>query len=352
MTGIHRPGIPIAAVLSAVLIGCGGGNGNNSSSSTANQSTLSADQKTFEQFALAPNASYSIDWSLPISGTPTNGVNHLYESHASIAASPSTGGKQPLNGSAPTSIANSLSLPTTFAVGRYLIKGAIVVGSGSLNNVSYRGTGIEVDTLAADGVTVVESQLRSNLSVVPLNGAVKAAPANLAQWFNSLYYNPSLLGASSSWTPGAAYLQYTATEVADTYTVADYAGSTTSNAPNPVASGTTISALMAAGGISSSVDGTTYTLTNGSVSFINGVTTYIASAVRPNLTTPTYRTYYELNGNVYAGNLIKAGTVLGGNAYPVAAPGTSTGYTLNYSQQYQIRLNAMAVASLRTAVTF
>jgi hypothetical protein len=38
--------------------------------------------------------------------------------------------------------------------------------------------------------------------------------------------------------------------------------------------------------------------------------------------------------------------------YLVAAPGTSTGYTLNYSHQYQIRLNAAAVASLRTAVTF
>lgn len=352
MKCINRQWIPTAVVLSAVLIGCGGGSGNDGSSSTANQSTLSADQKTFEQFSLAPNASYSIDWSLPISGMPTNGTNYLFESHASIAVSPSTGGRQLLNGSAPTSIANSLSLPTTFAVGRYLINGTIVVGSGSLNNVSYQGPGIEVDTLAADGVTVVDSQLRSNLSAVPLSGAVAAAPANLAQWFNSLYYNPSLLNASSSWTTGAAYLQYTATEVADTYTVADYTGSTTSNTPNPVASGTTIAALMAAGGISSSVDGATYTLANGSVSSINGVTTYVASAVRPNLTTPTYRTYYELNGNVYTGNLVKAGTVLGGNSYPVAAPGTSTGYTLNYSQQYQIRLNAAAVASLHAAVTF
>ena len=109
---------------------------------------------------------------------------------------------------------------------------------------------------------------------------------------------------------------------------------------------------MAAGGIVSNDDGTTYTLTNGSVSSINGVTTYVSSAVRPNLTTPTYRTFYELNGNVYEGNFVKAGTVLGGNVYFVAAPGMSTGYTVNYSNQYQIRLNAAAVASLRAAVTF
>jgi hypothetical protein len=55
---------------------------------------------------------------------------------------------------------------------------------------------------------------------------------------------------------------------------------------------------------------------------------------------------------VYMGDFIKAGTVIGGNSYPVAAPGTSTGYTLNYTQAYQIRLNAAAVASLRSAVTF
>jgi len=348
MKNINRPGVAIAVTLSALLIGCGGGGGNNSSSSTAG---LSADQKAFQQFALAPNASYNVQWSLPISGTPVNGTNYLIESHASVAASPSTGTQQ-LNGTPSTSLANTLSVPTTFDNGRYLINGAIVVGSGAFNTASFRGTGIVVAGLATDGVTVVTSQLRSNLSVVPLSGAVAAAPTALTQWFNALYYNPSLLSTSAVWGTGAAYLQYTATEVADTYTVVDYSGSTTGNTPDPVAGNTTIAALMAAGGIVSNDDGTTYTLTNGSVSSINGVTTYVSSAVRPNLTTPTYRTFYELNGNVYEGNFVKAGTVLGGNVYFVAAPGTSTGYTVNYSNQYQIRLNAAAVASLRAAVTF
>jgi hypothetical protein len=353
MKRINRARISIAVVLSAALIGCGGGSGNSSSStSTASQSTLSADQKAFEQFALSPNASYNLIWSLPLSGMPVNGTNYLYESHASIAASPSTSGTQSLNGTSPTDIANSLSLPATFPVDRYLINGAIVVGSG-LNNVSYQGTAIKVDALATDGVTVVDSELRSNLSIVPLSGAVAAAPVNLAQWFNSLYYNPSLLNTSSSWTTGSAYLQYTSTEVADTYTVVDFTGPVTSgNTPNPVASGTTIAALMTGGGIFSSLDDTTYTLSNGSVSSINGVTTYVAAAVRPNLTTPTFRAFYELNGNVYEGDLIKAGTVFGGTAFPVAAPGTANGYTVNYSNQYQIRLNAAAVASLHAAVTF
>jgi hypothetical protein len=189
------------------------------------------------------------------------------------------------------------------------------VGSGSLNSANYQGTGIKVNSLAVDGVTVVDSQLRSNLSVVPLSGAVAAAPSDLAQWFNALYYNPSLLSASAVWGTGAEYLKYTSTELADTYTVEDFTGSTTGNTPTPVGTGTTIAALMAAGGIASSEDGTTYTLTNGSVVSVGGVTTYVASVVRPDLTTPAYRTYYELYGNVYTGSLVKAGTVLGGNVY-------------------------------------
>jgi hypothetical protein len=356
MKNYNRMLLSVGLGLSVLLAGCGGGgNGNGGSSDTAaagNSSTLSADQQTFEQFTLAPNASYEIDWSLPLSGAPVNGSHYLIESHASVTASPSTAGPQALNGSTPTSLAQSLGVPASLPVARYLINGAIVVGSGALNNASYQGTGIKVDALSADGSTVVSSTLRSNLSVVPLSGAVAAAPSEFAQWFNSLYYNSSLLNASATWAAGAAYLKYTATEAADTYTVADYTGTTNGNSPNPVASGTTIAALMTAGGISSSVDDTNYTLGNGSVSTINGVTTYVSTAVRPNLTTPTYRTFYELNGNVYTGNLVKAGTVIGGNTYPVAAAGTSTGYTLSDSQPIQIRLNAAAVASLRAAVTF
>lgn len=312
---------------------------------------LSPDQQAFEQFTLVPNAAYQLTWSLPLSGTPVSGANYLIESHASISASPLSAGAQALDGSAPTSLAHSLSVPASFAVARYLINGAIVAGSAS-NKASYQGTGIRVDALAADRSTVVDSLLRSDLVEVPLSGAVAAAPTDLTQWFNALYYNASLLSGTATWNTGAAYLKYTSTEIADNYRVMDYTGMTTGTSPNAVATGTTIAALMATGGIASAADGVTYTTANGSVSTINGVTTYVSTTVRPNVTTPTYRTFYELNGNVYIGSLVKAGTVIGGNPYPVAAPGTAQGYTINYSQQFQIRLNAAAVASLSAAVTF
>lgn len=196
-----------------------------------------------------------------------------------------------------------------------------------------QGARVKVNSLAGDGVTVADSQLRSNLLAVCLGGAVAAAPGDLAQWFNALYCNPSLPGALAVWGAGAGYLKYTSTELADTCTVEDFTGTTTGNTPTPVATVTTIATLMAAGGIASRDGDATCTLTNGSVMSVGGVTTYVttyvASVVRPNLTTPTCRTCYELYGNVSTGSLVKGGTVPGGNVYLVAAPGRLTGYTLN-----------------------
>ena len=102
---------------------------------------------------------------------------------------------------------------------------------------------------------------------------------------------------------------------------------------------------MNAGGFLVNSDNTTYTMTNGTVSVINGVNTYVATNPRPNRTTTRYRIFFELNGNVYSGSLIKNGTVRGGNVYIVAGVN-------NYSMNYQIRLNKAAVDSLKSAVTF
>jgi hypothetical protein len=283
-----------------------------------------------------------------------SGTSYFDASDSSLPASPSTG-TQKVTNSALVSIANTLPIPAAASLPeRYLIAGNIVVGSGPayITNISYQGSSVKADTLAVDGVTTVDSTLRSNISVIPLSGTVASAPTDLVQWFNFLYVNTSLLNTATAWTTGAAYMKYSETQNGDMYTVEDYSGSTSGNAPVPVATGTTIAALMAAGGIKSGSDGTTYTMSNGTVSTINGVNTYVANVVRPNRTTPTYHTYYELNGNVYTGNLVKDGTVMGGNAYPVASTDSTSGFTLHDSQTIQISLNAAAIASLKAAVTF
>jgi hypothetical protein len=187
---------------------------------------------------------------------------------------------------------------------------------------------------------------------VSLSGKVTAAPAEFAQYLNSLYYNPALLNASASWQSGSAYMRFTETNLSDCYEVIDYTESTTGTSPTPVATNMTIAALMQAGGIYSSQDGKTYVSSDGAISTVNGVTTFVATSPRPNLTTTEYRAYYELNGNVYDGMLIRANAAIGGNAYDVAAPGTAQGYTVNYTQAYRIQFNAAAVGSLQAALTF
>ncbi|WP_423370415.1 hypothetical protein [Burkholderia sp. LMG 32019] len=350
-----------ACGLSVLLAACGGDDSSGPSSgssgspsSSSPTSTLSADQTTYESFALAPNLSFRTSIDLPASGVPATGTNYFIAGSSSLAASPSTG-TQKTTMSAPASIASTLAITTaSTAPTRYLVAGKIVVDSGPqfITNISYQGSGVRADTLATDGVTIVQSTLRSNFSNVPLTGTVAGAPTDLAQWFNALYYNPKLLNGTATWSSGAAYLKYTETEIGDVYQVTDNKTLTTGTSPDPTATGTTIAALMAAGGIQSSSDQTTYTLSNGAMTQVGGITTYVANALRPNRTTPMYHTYYEINGNVYTGNLIKDGTVIGGSAYPVAAPGTTNGYTVNYTQNFQVRVNAAAIDSLKAAVTF
>jgi hypothetical protein len=334
----------MAALLSlAMLCGCGGGG---ESSSTP---TLSDDQATAESFSMFPNASYICYWSLPSSGAPVNDNNYFATNFSSLTASPLTNGTQKHTNSALTSIANTLSIPAAASnPTRYLVNGHILVSSQPLyiSNTSYQGTGVKNDTLAVDGITTVASQLRSNYLVFSLTGTVASAPSDLAHWFSNLYYNPSLLNTTATWGAGAAYEKYTATTFGDTYEVFDGTNTTTTgDTPIPAGTNTTIATRMNAGGFVSNSDNTTYTMTNGTVSIINGVNTYVATNPRPNTTTTQYRTYFELNGNVYTGALIKNGTVRGGNVYLVAGIN-------NYSMNYQIRLNKAAVDSLKSAVTF
>jgi hypothetical protein len=354
-----------------MLAGCGGG-GSGSTSTQASTTTtpaptpapspspspiaaLSADQTAFQGFTLTPNVSESVYSTLPYTGAPTTAMSdYLAYTSGSLAASPASGTQRTVD-AALVSISRTLPIPSSASnPTRYLVNGQIVIdpGPAAISNVSYQGTGVREDSFAADGATMIQSRLRSNFSVVSLTGTVASAPADLAHWLNFLYYNPSLLSSTATWGAGAAYEKYTETEIGDTYIVEDSATTTTGNMPDPTATNTTIAALIAAGGIHSSSDATTYTLSNGAVSVINGVTTYVSTAVRPNHTTAEYHTYYNLNGNVYTGNLIKDGTVIGGNPYAVASAGATNGYVLNYSGNYQIRMNPAMVSSLQAAVSF
>jgi hypothetical protein len=338
--------VTVMACATMQISGCGGGGGGGVEAPVTPK--LSADQTAFESMYLSPSSSFSPAWSLTLTGAPVNGTNYFYAHPTTILASPLTSGAQTPFSSANISVASTLSIPVSGSVNRYMLNGQIVTDAATTERFSYQGSSVKDEILAAGGATLY-TNVRSGITSTPLSGLVVGSQADFAHWFNALFSNPSLLTGTATWGAGSAYLEYTATNVADRYRVFDFSTTTTGTSPSPVATGTTIAALMAGGGIASTSDATTYTMANGSVSVISGVTTYVASVLRPKSTSNLYRTYYEVGGNVVTGDLLKAGDVVGGSAYDETVNGATV---TNYSAKYQIRINQAAINSLKAAVTF
>jgi hypothetical protein len=332
--------------LSLLLVACGGGGGGGSTPPTPQ---LSSDQTIFESLVLAPNASYSPNWQLLVTGTPTSGAHYFYAYPLSLLASPLKHGAQSPSFGSVFNIANNLTVVPITTVTRYLVNGGIVADTNSIDRYSYTGTGVRRDTLAANGLTVLASEVRSNFQSVNLSGLISSSPADLKRWFNALFTNTTLLTSNAIWGAGARYVTFNETALVDHYRVLDSAAITTDTNPSPLASGTTIAVLMAAGGISSTADSTTYTTSNGVVSTINGIRTYTASTPIPKSTNSAYRTYYEINGNVYKGDLIAANTLYGGASFSETISGVTT---TNYSSKVILRFNKAVIDSLHAAVTF
>jgi len=338
---------------------------------TVNPPALSQDQQTFEGFSLAPNTSYECYIDLPYTGSPVSGTNYFTYTTASLAASPSLGA-QTVTSSARGDLAQVLPVPGGYLPDRYLVNGQILLSSAPtwIRRFSYPAGsvagitgGVQVELLDSTGATVVASYINNNYSVVALGtGTIVSAPSDLVNEFSPLFYNATLLNATLAWNPAdSAYEKFTSTFINDTYFIFDYATTQTANIPPlPVATNTTLATLMGNGGIQVGSDGIRYTSSLGTIATRNGVTTYVATSPRPNgptyfRTTPAYITFYELqvNGvtNVYLGEVIKAGTVSGGNPFaPSGWNGLASG--LDYTMAYQIRLNHSAVTSFMDGVTF
>ncbi len=325
---------------------------------TSNAATLSltasANQQAFESVALAPSAgSYLFRWNLNLSGPQISGTNYAYAESSVLAQSPLTAGPQVNAQSAPTNLATSLALISAGPT-RILKNGTILVVPTlqSGNRISYVGSDVRVDSLAADNLTVAYSQLRSAYTSASLTGLVSATPAEFAQWFNSFFANPAVFTAGASYQSGAGYLKYTSTSLGDRYTAFDCVGATTDANITPCASATTLNAALTAGIVSNS-DATTYHLADGTLGTVGGVPVWVATAPRPVSATLSstvqYRIYFQLNGNVYTGSLIRDGEAVGGSYY-VSNPGGATVEERLTFLPYQIRMNKAARDSLAAAM--
>jgi hypothetical protein len=343
-------GVRILALflLTGSLISCGGSGGGSSGGSGSGatpSAPLSSDQQLYETAELNGGAS-TVTLNMPYGGgNLVSGTNYVYAtSTGGLSVSPSVAGPE-FETPVVSSLDSALALPA-IAPGRFLQAGQVMLRSVTAKRkISYVGTDIQVDYIADDGQTIVESAQFSDFSQVPLSGLIDNAPQELQAVYNfDDWVSANYFAANAKWQSGAAYLKRHGGLISDAYIAEDcnntYPSTTTTTAATtPCQTGTTLSnifpiSLYATDGFGHPQE--TDFAADGTISTINGVTMWVAnSPLPPVYDTPAYRVFYELNGNVYMGLLEKAGT-----AFLYAQ---TDGSVVNYT----VTLNQAAVNSIQ-----
>nr|WKF56786.1 hypothetical protein HUO10_001251 [Paraburkholderia busanensis] len=335
-------GTGIALFLSA----CGGGSGGSASNPTTS-SNLSAVQQNYESVALASNGGlHYVDGTLVLSvsssGAPVvNATSSFYSTDSALAQSPSIA-PQTMNVGY-TSISASLKVPTV-TVARLVVNGAVLSeGSPPQVRISYNGANVQEDYLAGNG-TVIRTELGTSYTVVPLSGLISASPAELftnsqTGLITNKLNGQALYNTQASWQAGAAYVKVVRQTVGDElYTFDCVAPTTTGSTPTPCS--TTVSTLESFFPYTSTADGKTYQLSDGQIVSLAGVRAWVANAQLGGATTD-YRVFYQTNGGISAGYLIKNGTT-----QQIVPLGGGTPQSSVYF------LNGAALSSLKSAINF
>ena len=337
--------LAFAGLLAAALSACGGGGGGGGSAPPV-ETTLSQDQKTFESVN-TQGGQFSLIWKFPFGGgNLVSGTDYFVAiSNGLLPQSPSRGA-QVQTGQA-TSLDWALASRTA-TPSRYLSAGAVLVApANTVRRVSYVGDTVRVDTLASDNVTVLSSARFSQYAIVPLTGAMGNSPVELLADFpiqDWIGYNN--FAATANWQAGSAYIRQQGVRVGDVVIAEDCPNdtnpvTTTGSQTAPCATGQTLEQLFPATLPYQTLHPTERNLLgDGRISQVAGVRMWIANAPLPleESSTPAYRVYYELNGNVYTGILQKDGT-----AFQYRQ---TDGSVVNYS----VSLNHAAVDSLQAGV--
>jgi hypothetical protein len=344
----HAAAIALSAL---VATGCGGGGSSSSPNSLFNGSggsNLSAVQQAYESFALASNGGFhflvgSLDFTTSTGGAVSiSPTSYFYSENSSIPASPANG-TQALTVSS-TAVASTLAVPS-LTPSRYLVNGSVVIRPvPDQVQVSYSGSNVQENYLAVDGQTVVESFLGTSYTSVPLTGTISGSPSefisdsNFGLLTNSIN-GQSLYNLQASWQPGSAYMKVVRQVVGNTVGATDcIAPATTGTSVTPCT--TSISTLENFFPYASTQDGTTYQLAGGQITTVAGVRAWVSNTAT-SAATPTYRVYYQANGAIYSGYLIKDGTPL-----QILPPGATT--PINF----YIFLNSAALQSVKSALNF
>lgn len=309
-------------VLSAcVLTACGGGGGGSGGGyvSTLLSGQVVSASTAFDSFFVSPNVNYSVaGFALPASGSPDTGPNaspsYFYDVATLLQQSPSAG-TQRVTEAAPGDLTRTpLGLPTTQPTTTYFADGAFYKqGSPATNEISYSNGEVVATALSADGLHRLSSLSFVQVNVYSLKGTIvsakDSAPGLLPE---RIYTNTSLTTPGAVWGSGAAYVKTTYRFSTDTYIVND---------ETPFRTNTTIQKL---------IDDKVLSDIPGTLILKNGAPLYVTNSPQVADGITSYPVLYQLNSNVYAGAVVKAGSVLT----------TSYGY------------NAQARASIQAALTF
>jgi hypothetical protein len=266
----------------------------------------------------------------------------FYSDNSSVPASPANGSQTVTV--TMTSVASTLSVPS-LTPGRFLINGTIYVRPApDQPKVSYSGSNVLESYLATDGQTVDESLLGTGYTTVPLSGLLSSAPSELVTDNNfglltSTINGQSLYNQQASWQAGSAYMKVVRQVVGNTVGVGDCVAPETTGT-NITPCSTTVSTLEYFFPYASALDGTTYQLADGQITTLAGVRAWVANTAL-STATPEYRVFYQSNGGIYAGYLIKDGTPL-----QIAPSGGAT------PTNFYIFLNSAALQSIKSAVNF
>nr|WP_175799522.1 hypothetical protein [Burkholderia anthina] len=335
----------VALTGTLLLAACGGGGSDDGTGSATPASNLSAAQQNYESFALAANGGlHYLRGQLSISTSGSGAVSvgpdsNFYSIDQSLAQSPANGPQMVTQGL--SSLSASLSVPT-LEIQRYVVNGAVV--TSTQEQVSYSGANVQITDLAADGHTAVMTLLGTNYTVVPLSGTIAGSPSELFTGsalgiVTNTINGTSLYNKQASWQSGAAYMKVTRQTVGDTVFTGDCVAPQTSG-PNVTPCSTSASTLEAFFPYTSASDNRTYNLSDGQIVTLAGVRAWVANTALDSPTTE-YRVFYQNNGQIDAGAVIRDGTTMA-----IAPAGSTT------PQDFYILMNSAAVQSVKAAITF
>jgi hypothetical protein len=290
-------------------------------SADENKARLSRDQRIFEREEMH-GGTFTPGWNIPFGGgTLVAGKNYFYAiSSGGLTQSPLEGPQ--IETAVTTSLDPALAVPLTIASNRIIKAGQVWLDPAAVKHrITYSGDDVIADSLGKDGKTVLTTVRYKDFSLVPLTGFMRNSPEELVadlpirKWIG--FHN---FGSAAKWKNGSAYVKKYPTRDVETYFANDCTNSVIVTAPqnatpNPCLTNAKLEKLFPISlglPLGNHHPEETYDMTDGKIVNVEGVRMWIAKATIPleRQVNQGYRTFYELNGNVYMGLLEHKGIPL------------------------------------------